>query len=55
MIVAGAQGVIQLAAIKSQEFTPAFAEGGLVEGFAGGGLSGTKISKYCFKLLHVNK
>ena len=45
MIVAGAQGVIQLAAIKSQEFTPAFAEGGLVEGFAGGGLSGTKISK----------
>lgn len=45
MIVAAAQGAIQLSAIKGQEFTPAFAEGGLVEGFAGGGLSGTKISK----------
>lgn len=45
MIVAGAQGAIQLSAIKDQTFTPAFAEGGLVEGFAGGGLTGTKISK----------
>jgi hypothetical protein len=45
MIVAGAQGAIQLSAIKSQEFVPAFAQGGLVEGFAGGGLSGTKIKK----------
>jgi hypothetical protein len=45
MIVAGAQGAIQLSAIKSQEFVPAFADGGLVEGFAGGGLTGTKISK----------
>jgi len=45
MIVAGAQGAIQLSAIKSQEFVPAFAEGGLVEGFAGGGLSGTKVKQ----------
>jgi len=45
MIVAGAQGLIQLSAIKEQTFTPAFAEGGLVEAFAGGGLTGTKISK----------
>ena len=45
MGVAAGLGVIQLAAVSSQQFVPAFAEGGLVEGFAGGGLSGTKISK----------
>jgi hypothetical protein len=45
MAVAAAEGVIQYAAVKGQEFTPAFADGGLVEGFAGGGLSGTKVKQ----------
>ena len=43
MGVAAGLGVIQLAAVNSQQFVPAFAEGGLVEGFASGGLSGTRI------------
>jgi hypothetical protein len=43
MGVAAGLGVVQLAAVTSQTFTPAFAEGGLVEGFASGGLSGTRI------------
>ena len=45
MAFAGAQGLIQLAAVNSQQFVPAFAEGGLVEGFANGGLSGTKVKQ----------
>jgi hypothetical protein len=43
MGVAAGLGVVQLAAVTSQQFVPAFAEGGLVEGFANGGLSGTRI------------
>ena len=43
MGVAAGLGVVQLAAVTSQQFVPAFAEGGLVEGFASGGLSGTRI------------
>ena len=45
MAFAGAQGLIQLSAVNSQQFIPAFAEGGLVEGFANGGLSGTKVKQ----------
>ena len=45
MAFAIAQGLIQLSAVNSQQFVPAFAEGGLVNGFANGGLSGTKITK----------
>jgi hypothetical protein len=45
MAFAIAQGLIQLSAVNSQQFVPAFAEGGLVNGFASGGLSGTKITK----------
>ena len=45
MGLATGAGLIQLAAVTSQQFVPAFAEGGLVEGFANGGLSGTKVKQ----------